>query len=81
MVYLNVNVPAWQLGTRVYFCSAFLLRRDWRDGNLQMLTHELKCQWQHLHGVRLWEVKSVMAQLASQFRQQLVNNITDVVLE
>jgi hypothetical protein len=46
-----------------------------------MLAHQLKAQWLHLHGVRLTEVKSLMVRLASRFRQQLVNNITDVVLE
>jgi hypothetical protein len=80
-VYLDANAPTWQLGTTAYFCGAFLLRRDWKDGQLQMLAHELKCRWQHLHGIRLTEVKSLMVRLASQFRQQLVNNITELVLE
>jgi len=46
-----------------------------------MLAHKLKCQWHHLYGIRLTEVKSLMVQLANRFWQQLVNNITDVVLE
>jgi hypothetical protein len=81
VTYLDANVPTWQLGATAYFCGAFLLRRDWKDGNLHMLAHELKCQWHYLHGVRLTEVKSLMVRLANRFRQQLLNNITDVVLE
>jgi len=81
VVHLNVNVPSWQLGTRAYFCGAFLLRRDWKDGNLHILADELQSHWHHLQGVRLTEVKSLMVRLASRFRQQLVDNITDVVLE
>jgi len=60
VVHINASVPSWKLETRAYFCGAFLLRMDWKDGHLHTLAHEPKCNWQHLHGVRLTEVESLM---------------------